>query len=568
MTTPLRTLIIEDSVDDTELAIRTLRRAGYEPTFERVETAAALNTALEQGGWDVIISDYTMPHLSGLEALKLVQQKQIDVPFIILSGSIGEDIAVEAMKAGAHDYIMKDNSARLIPAVARELREARVRRERHLAEQRVHHLAYFDPLTELPNRTQFLETLDLMIDEARNTGQQVALLLLDLNDFREINDTLGYDNGDALLRQAAQRLLTLRRPTDTVARLGGDDFALLLGSCSLGLATDVCQRALSTLNDPYEVAGFTLETGAKIGVALFPDHAKTAHLLLQHADVALSLSKQGSNFCTVYDPVNDPSNPGRLLLMTDLRAAINNNHIQPHFQPKVNMHSGCITGAEALVRWTHPRRGLVPPHDFIALAEKTGMINLLTLHMLDVSMKTCSAWREAGLRIPVAVNLSVKDLLDQMLVRKVEILLASRAMEPNMLEFEITETALMGDPVRALEILTALSDMGIRLHIDDFGTGYSSLGYLKRLPVNAVKIDRSFVHDMTDNPDAAIIVRSTIELAHNLGLKVIAEGVETQATWEQLARYDCDEAQGYLISKPAAGDKVENWVHNSPWKTL
>lgn len=568
MTTPLRTLIIEDSVDDTELAIRTLRRAGYEPTFERVETAAALNTALEQGGWDVIISDYTMPHLSGLEALKLVQQKQIDVPFIILSGSIGEDIAVEAMKAGAHDYIMKDNSARLIPAVARELREARVRRERHLAEQRVHHLAYFDPLTELPNRTQFLETLDLMIDEARNTGQQVALLLLDLNDFREINDTLGYDNGDALLRQAAQRLLTLRRPTDTVARLGGDDFALLLGSCSPGLATDVCQRALSTLNDPYEVAGFTLETGAKIGVALFPDHAKTAHLLLQHADVALSLSKQGSNFCTVYDPVNDPSNPGRLLLMTDLRAAINNNHIQPHFQPKVNMHSGCITGAEALVRWTHPRRGLVPPHDFIALAEKTGMINLLTLHMLDVSMKTCSAWREAGLRIPVAVNLSVKDLLDQMLVRKVEILLASRAMEPNMLEFEITETALMGDPVRALEILTALSDMGIRLHIDDFGTGYSSLGYLKRLPVNAVKIDRSFVHDMTDNPDAAIIVRSTIELAHNLGLKVIAEGVETQATWEQLARYDCDEAQGYLISKPAAGDKVENWVHNSPWKTL
>jgi len=559
-------LIVEDSEADTELLRRELMRAGYDPTCERVETADAMGAALDRQDWDIVISDYTMPRFNGIEALQLVQQRKLDIPFIIVSGTIGEDRAVAAMKAGAHDYIIKGNTARLVPAITRELKEAQVRLERRQERERVQFLAYYDLLTHLPNRLRFLEQLEQIIADSHRTGQTAGLLLLDLNHFREINETLGHGNGDALLQQAAERMLPLLRRSDMAARLGGDDFALLLYPGDAQYANGIARRALEALTAPFEVAGFSLEVGAKIGIALFPEHGASATQLLQHADVALSLAKQGANVCCVYDALHDPSDPRRLLLMSDLRAAIGNDQLTPHFQPKVCMRSGRLIGVEALVRWQHPERGAVQPDEFIPLAEKTGMIGPLTLHMLEKSLQACHGWRMQGLRIPVAVNLSVKDLLDQTLVDKVGALLAGQDMEADMLELEITETAIMEDPVRALEVLTDLSDLGIHLYIDDFGTGYSSLGYLRKLPVDAVKIDRSFVNDMTRNKDSATIVRSTIDLAHNLGLKVVAEGVENQETWDCLVQNGCDEAQGYHIGQPMPGETIQGWVRDNSWK--
>jgi len=561
MNTPLRALIVEDSEDDTELLVRELHRAGYQPTFQRVETAESLNAALDQNGWDVVISDYTMPQLSGLEALKLVRRHDNDIPFIILSGSIGEEIAVGAMRAGAHDYIMKDNRARLIPAIQRELREALDRRDRRLAEEQVHYLAYHDPLTNLPNRIRFLEHLTSIIRDGEHSQPSAALLVLDLNHFREINDTLGHSNGDVLLREAGQRLLQPLRPSDLAARLGGDDFAVLLYPADGAVAQHIAEEILHQMLRPFEVAGFTLEVGAKIGIALFPEDSTEARQLLQQADVAMSLIKQGTTSIARYDVARDPSSPRRLLLMRDLRAALVQNQLQTHYQPKINIQTGKLSGVEALARWTHPERGAIPPDEFIPLAEKTGVINALTLYMLESSARQSIGWRIYDRGIPVAINLSVKDLLDRSLIDKVETLLRNRALQPNMLEFEITESVLMEDPDRNLEILMALRDLQIRLSIDDFGTGYSSLAYLRKLPVSAIKIDQSFVADMIYTSDSAIIVQSTIELAHNLGLKVIAEGVENQATWDLLAEYGCDEAQGFLIAHAMPAEEIQKWAN-------
>ena len=561
MNTPLRTLIVEDSDDDTELLVRELRRAGYQPTFQRVETAESLNAALDQNGWDVVISDYTMPQLSGLEALKLVRRRGNDIPFIILSGSIGEEIAVGAMRAGAHDYIMKDNRARLIPAIQRELKEALERRDRRLAEEQVHYLAYHDPLTNLPNRIRFLEHLTSIIRDGEHNPQSAALLVLDLNHFREINDTLGHNNGDMLLREAGQRLLQPLRPSDMAARLGGDDFAVLLTPADRTTAQRIADEILLQMLRPFEVAGFTLEVGAKIGIALFPEDSTEARQLLQQADVAMSLIKHGTTSIARYDGTRDPSSPRRLLLMRDLRTALAQKQLQAHYQPKINIQTGRLSGVEALARWSHPERGIIPPDEFIPLAEKTGVINALTLYMLESCARQSSDWRIDNRGIPVAVNLSVKDLLDRSLIDKVEALLRNRALKPNMLEFEITESVLMEDPDHNLEILMALRDLQIRLSIDDFGTGYSSLSYLKKLPVSAIKIDQSFVADMINTSDSAIIVQSTIELAHNLGLKVIAEGVENQATWDLLATYGCDEAQGFFIAPAMPPEDIQEWAH-------
>lgn len=562
MATPLRTLIVEDSDDDTELLVRELRRAGYQPTFQRVETAESLNAALDETVWDVVISDYTMPHLSGLDALKLVRRRGHDIPFIILSGSIGEEIAVAAMRAGAHDYIMKDNRARLIPAIQRELKEALVRRDRRIAEEQVHYLAYHDPLTNLPNRIRFLEHLTSILRDGDRNQQSAALLVLDLNHFREINDTLGHINGDILLREAGQRLLHVLRPSDMAARLGGDDFAVLLSPADRVTTDRIAEAILIQMLRPFEVAGFTLEVGAKIGMALFPDDSTEARQLLQQADVAMSLIKPGTTSIARYDSARDPSSPRRLLLMRDLRTALTQNELQVHYQPKVNIQTGCLSGVEALARWDHPDRGVISPEEFIPLAEKTGVINSLTLYMLESCARQSIAWKVNGQDIPVAVNLSVKDLLDRTLIDKVEALLRQPALKPNMLEFEITESILMEDPDRNLEILLALRDLQVRLSIDDFGTGYSSLSYLKKLPVSAIKIDQSFVADMANTSDSAIIVQSTIELAHNLGLKVIAEGVDNQATWDLLAGYGCDEAQGFFIAQAMVAEDLQKWAHH------
>jgi diguanylate cyclase (GGDEF)-like protein len=560
---PLRVLIIEDSQDDADLLVRELRRGGFDLTFHRVDTRAAMMETLDARGWDIIIADYMMPNFTGLDALKLMQEKEFDLPFIILSGSIGEDTAVEAMKAGVHDYIMKGNLTRLLPAINREVKEAAVRRARTQAETTAQYLAYYDPVVNLPNRAKLRDSLQ----ETINTGQPIpfALLIADLNRYWEINSTLGHNNGDTLLRQVGLRMKEVLQKSHMLASLGGDEFAVLLLNADADYAARIAENILQALEAPFEIAGFTLEVDACIGIALFPDHGTSPDLLMQHADVATDIAKKtGSNFA-IYAVEHDPYSPQRLKLMGELRHAIGNNQLSLHYQPKIDFQTGCTVGVEALMRWHHPQHGAIPPDDFIAMTERTGLIKALTLWALNAALEQCHAWDQMGLKIPVAVNVSSRNLQDPNFVGHIDKLLKIWKIGHECLELEITESTLMTDPVNAMNSLSQLSNMGIHLTIDDFGTGYSSLSYLQKLPINTIKIDKSFVIDMTKNLDSAVIVLSTIELAHHLGLKVVAEGVEDRQTWDKLAGFGCDLAQGYYVSYPMPANNFLDWLDKSVW---
>jgi diguanylate cyclase (GGDEF)-like protein len=555
----LHTLIVEDSADDAELILREINRHGYRPVATRVDTYDALVAALDSGGWDVIICDYTLPQFNGLAALRVVQERRLDVPFLIVSGSIGEEIAVEAMKSGAHDYIMKDRLARLVPAIERELREVRVRDERRRAEERIQFLAFYDQLTGLPNVAQLLERLHQECATSARTQRPTALAMLNLGRFREVNETLGHHNGDVLLQQVAQRLQRSPELAGIAARIGGDEFAVLLPLNERRGASRAVAALFNAFEAPFDVAGFRISVAVKIGAAIAPDHGTDARQLLQRADVALSIARRRDGASFIYDPAQDPSSPHRLMLVSDLRRAVDNNGLTVHFQPKLSLQDGGVDGVEALARWTHPQRGLIGPDQFIPLAEKTGLIGALTQSVLDTTVRYAAVWRNQGNAIRVAVNLSPKNMADRAIVDRVDALLDAGAISADQLEFEITEGSLMEDPRRSIGVLRALSGMGIRLSIDDFGTGYSSLSYLQQLPVDAIKIDKSLVAEVQHHGDAAI-VRSTIRLAHGLGLRVVAEGIESEAVLHRLTELGCDEAQGYFVAAPMAAESIGDWL--------
>ncbi|HWQ95648.1 MAG TPA: EAL domain-containing protein [Gammaproteobacteria bacterium] len=439
--------------------------------------------------------------------------------------------------------------------------------ERAQQTAKLEHQALYDSLTDIPNRTLLHDRLRQAIIAAQRSGASLALLLIDLDRFKEINDTLGHDRGDQVLKQIGPRIQGVLRLSDTVARLGGDEFAVLLPTVSNpDHAVLTAGKILQALQTPFPVEGLELEIGASIGIVLCPEHGTEADLLMQHADVAMYLAKQQGGGYAVYASELDQHSPQKLTLMSELRHAIEHDELVLYYQPKLSLKTQSIIGVEALVRWRHPQRGLIYPDQFIPLAEQTGLIKPLSLWVIDHALRQHIAWRRLGLTIGVAVNLSARNLHDQELPRQIAELLRLHQIKPHMLDIEITESAIMADPVRALEVLTRLSDMGVKLSIDDFGTGYSSLAYLKKLPVDAVKIDKSFVMDMAKDADNAMIVRSTIDLAHNLGVQVIAEGVEVHEAWIELSILGCDAAQGYYINRPIPAAEFITWLNGSPWE--
>ncbi|MBI3810727.1 MAG: EAL domain-containing protein [Nitrospirae bacterium] len=939
MNRPLRVLIVEDSEDHTTLLLHELKRGGFDPTFERVETAEAMKAALQRQTWDLILSDNDLPHFNAPAALSRLKESGFDLPFIIVSGHISEEAAVAAMKAGAHDYVMKNNTARLIPAIERELREAEIRRERrraeealqesektfrllvehspdvimrvdreskilfinytlpqyniqsvlgktavsflsaedglrymqalhevfesgearefevaavgptfwltrlvpikadgrvesamviatnitdrkrteeallkseeeyraiitnineiiyqvdttedsfsgrtrfvsnqteaiigyrpdefledpglwlrivhpedkqtllettrriiesqtagvreyrlrhketgeyrwledrvmpqvgesgkvvgifgvardvterrradealwksearhrallnampdmvfriskegvylefiaskdndtlplfppddflgkninetlpdHVARQAMHYViqaletghtqifeyelllegnrsdyearivvsgtdevmaivrditerkaqaaaleyqALHDILTDLPNRTLVLDRLKQAIHAADRENQPLALMIMDLNHFKDVNDALGHHHGDLLLKQVGPRVLGVLRESDTIARLGGDEFAVLLSATEINGAIVAAQKILEVLDRPFVVEGFFLEIGASIGIAVFPEHGEDTDILMRRADVAMYQAKQSGSGYAVYISEDDRHSPRRLALMGELRHAVERQELVLHYQPKIDLKAGRTVGVEALVRWNHPHHGLIPPDQFISLAEHTGVIKPLTLWILKEAAHQALAWHRTGMEIPVAVNLSVRNLQDLQFPAQITELFQTHGLRPDGLEMEITESAIMADPGRAMEILKRLRAMGIRLSIDDFGAGYSSLSYLRKMPVDTVKVDKSFVIGMAANSDDAVIVRSTIDLAHNLGLKAVAEGVESREILDRLATMGCDEAQGYFISRPVPAAEIAPWLADSPW---
>jgi diguanylate cyclase (GGDEF)-like protein len=558
VTPRLRLLLIEDSEDDAALVVRALVRGGYDVTAERVDTPGALRAALNRQPWDIAIADYTMPGFSGTVALQILRERDADLPFIFVSGTIGEDAAVAAMKVGAHDYIMKGNLKRLVPAVDRELRDASVRRERRRAEQRIAYLAYHDPLTDLPNRSLLHDRLEQAARAAHRESKPLALLVMDLDGFKEINDTLGHHAGDRVLQQVASRVRGTLREADTVARLGGDEFAILLPSTDIDGAILAAQKVLQEIERPLLIDHRPLAVRASIGAACFPEHGASAETLLQKADVAMYLAKSDRRGIAVYAPDRDRHTHRRLTLIAELRQALDARQFFLEYQPIVHLRTGVVVGVEALVRWNHPQHGRLLPGDFIELAEQTGLINPLTMIVLDTALGEWSGL-ETMTPLTVSVNLSPRNLQDPELPQHVADFLKAHGAPPSALALEITENVLLTDPARSMDCLQRLHAMGVRLVIDDFGTGYSSLSYLRRLPVAELKIDRSFIADLSGGRDD-VIVRSTIELAHNLGLSVVGEGVESAAMHDQLLALGCDMAQGRYIAEPAPAAEMRGWI--------
>ncbi|MBJ7455198.1 MAG: EAL domain-containing protein, partial [Thermoleophilia bacterium] len=425
------------------------------------------------------------------------------------------------------------------------------------SETALRHQALHDPLTDLPNRTLFRDRISQEIARGLRAGEPAAVMMVDLDRFKEVNDTLGHQSGDALLLAIGHRLRSSVRASDTVARLGGDEFGVLapgVGTPEEALALAAAlNEALAT---PVSVAGLDIEVAGSIGIAIFPRHGDDVETLIRHADVALYRSKE-SHTAAVYDAGEDHYSPTRLKLLTGLRQAIATGEIVVAYQPQAGAATRGIRGVEALVRWEHPELGLIMPDEFIPLAEHTDLIRPLTFHVLDTAVAQCAAWRDAGWDVGVAVNVTGRDILDATFPDDVIGCLRRHGVAPDRLELEITENTIFSDPPRASAVLSQLSDLGVRIAIDDFGAGNSSLGYLARLPVDVLKIDKSFVLEMGAGGSAAAIVRSTIELGHNLGLEVIAEGVETEELLSTLVALRCDSIQGFLLGRAMPAGEVE-----------
>lgn len=433
---------------------------------------------------------------------------------------------------------------------------------------RLQFLATTDSLTALPNRSLLYDRLNQAIAVAkREQNKQVVLMLMDLNHFKEINDTLGHLAGDEVLHQVAHRLRSVLRESDTLARLGGDEFAVLLSDAQAteAAAAKVAKNILDCFVEPFWFQKNELYLGAGIGVAIFPDHGKDAGVLMSRADVAMYAAKHTDAGFLFYDPKTDPHTQQRLQLSSDLRHALERDEFVLHYQPQIDIRSGCIIGVEALIRWNHPEQGMIFPDRFIPFAESTGLIGPITEWVLRTAITQCKTWQTAGMELRIALNATARSFQDPLLVDKLENLLSGgeTRLAPERIEIEITENILMVEIEHGAKAIGRLRDLGVSVAIDDFGTGYSSLAYLKKLPIHSIKIDKSFVLNMAEDDNDAVIVRSTIDLAHNLGFLVVAEGVETRDALDLLAVLGCDHAQGYHISRPLPADELILWIKNS-----
>ncbi|HYV16301.1 MAG TPA: EAL domain-containing protein [Conexibacter sp.] len=421
--------------------------------------------------------------------------------------------------------------------------------------------ALTDDLTSLPNRRCFLRHVREGIETGRAKGSGMALLIIDLDHFKELNDTLGHEAGDLLLRQVGVRLRAVLRATDTAARLGGDEFGVLLSKLSdHDTAVRVADKILGAIGEPFAIKGLSLRVTASIGIAMFPEHAKDDEQLMQHADVAMYEAKAARSGRASYARDRDRHSRERLALAGELSRGLESGQIEVHYQPKADARSRRIVGVEALARWRHPTRGMIPPAEFVPVAEQAGLGRALTHVVLDLALGQVNAWRDQGLDLHVAVNTTVADLQDVRFPNEVVAALAVYGLPTEALVLEVTENMVLADPVRIRNVLAQLGELGMGLSLDDFGTGYSSLAHLKALPVGEVKIDRSFVARMMSDTTDAAIVRATIQLAHSIGVRVVAEGVENQETWDALAASRCELVQGYVLSRPLPARELERLI--------
>ena len=683
MTTCIRLLLAEDNADDVELIIAALRSAGLVMEWERVETERDYKAALGCNP-DVIISDHAMPAFSAPRALQLLQESGKDIPFIVVSGAIGENAAVAIMRNGADDYILKDNLARLAPAIERSLVNAAERRQRrdteqalrdsenrlrtlidagpeciklldahgivkHMnaagldmlacdapqeiighsfyrfvvpdyqaeysgfirrvlqgergtlefevigckgtrrwmnmhavpiklengaphvlsitrditeqrrSEERIQYMAFFDTLTGLPNRVLLHDRLERALFEADRQGHQVAVLFLDLDRFKNVNDSLGHASGDLLLKAVAERLNDLVRHGDTVARLGGDEITIVLSTITRDDDIDlVADKIQSAFQKPFLIEGQELFITASLGVAVYPRDGKDVQELLRNADAAMYRAKDlGRDTIQIYSAELTEKVSRSLALENALRQALEREQLRVHYQPVINLRTGRVVATEALLRWEHPELGMMLPNQFVPLAEETGLIVPIGNWVLNEACRQAREWQSAGLpACRISINVSARQTRDPDLLDVVKAALSDSGIGADCLSLELTETDLMQTKGVVVQTLQHLAAMGVELQVDDFGTGYSSLTYLRRFPVHALKIDRAFVMGLHDDPGDAAITRAIINLAHSLNLAVVAEGVENDEQLRFVSRYRCETAQGNLFSPPLPPEQL------------
>ncbi|MBK1987826.1 GGDEF domain-containing response regulator [Sphaerospermopsis aphanizomenoides BCCUSP55] len=565
MNDSLRILIVEDNPDDAELMVLALEATNYKVVYQQIETAEAMDAALDCQEWDVILTDYSMPHFSAVAALNLVKQRNLDTPFIVVSGSIGEEIAVELMKDGAHDYLLKDNLTRLAPAIERELREAKVRYERKQALEKVQFLAFYDELTGLPNRNAFLNVLPEYI----HNGHNFAVLFLDIDQYRKIKYGFGHIKSEQLLIEVGKRLQNCLCKYDYLARIGKDEFAFVLGNITdVGEAEIKATELHRLIDPPFELEGFLIYASVTIGIVDCNVDFHEPEEFLRAAEIAnYNAKEQGLQYPTVvYNQRMQTKALERLQMETELRQAIAEQQLQLFYQPIVSLNSYKLVGFEALIRWQHPQIGWISPDKFIPLAEQTGLIIPLGDWILAAACRQLNIWQNQfldDLPLSLAVNLSGIQLHEPDMVAKIIQHYQSLNCPQVTLKLEITESTLMLNTQTIINCLEQLRAAGMKISIDDFGTGYSSLSYLRDLPVNTLKIDRSFVSCIEGERCSLGIVQAIITLAKTLGLDVVAEGVETVAQMRILRSLGCNYGQGYLFSKPMPAHQIEDWLQKN-----
>ena len=571
-------------IDDEE-QIRNLLKDLLSPendctTVGSAEDALAI---LKSINFNLVISDINMGGISGLDLVPRVLEQTPDTVVVMISGQQTIDFAIEAMRAGAFDYITKPLDLRHVETAVRralshhELLKQKRRYENHLEDlvkertAEIEHLAYHDGLTNLPNRVLFADRCTQALAIAQRNQNLVAVMLVSIDRFKKVTESLGHAAGDAVLTQAAARLQRCVTNGDTVARFEGDEFALLLTNVAeTGDLAEVARAINEVFKAPFHLGGQEVYVTTSMGISLFPFNGEDSSTILRNAVAALyRAKKQGGNNYQFYAADMNAMALKRLALETSMRRAIENDEFITYYQPVVNLASGEVVGSEALVRWQHPELGLLPPGKFIGLAEDTGLILDIGDFVMRAACAQTRAWQDRGLgRLRIAVNVSArhfqqKDFLD----RLVEILGETR-LDPTCLELELTETSIMENTESAVKLLSQIRKLGVRVAIDDFGTGYSSLSYLKRLPIDTVKLDRSFVKGATTDPDDAALVMAIVTLAHNLKLRVIAEGVETEEQVVFLRLLRCDEAQGFLFGKPMPPEVFESSITVDPKRKL
>ena len=443
---------------------------------------------------------------------------------------------------------------------------ASIRRSEHLTE-RERHRALHDELTELPNRILVEERLDHGLMVAKRQREPLAVLLMDLVRFKEINDSLGHFYGDYLLQEVAHRMQKVVRKSDTLARFGGDEFAMVLPATTRSQAVMISQKIAEAVEAPFLLEGHNVNVGISIGIALYPEHGLNSETLILYADMAMYDAKRNDVIYAIFNPDQDRTTFNRLVIIGELREALQHNQMYLDYQPKVSIMKKGVIGVEALLRWKHPEKGIIRPDEFIPLAEQAGLIKNLTILVLDKALEQCHLWQQAELEISVAVNLSVKNLHDLEFPQEVEKLLEKWNVPPHLLILEITESGIIVDQERVTNVVNLLQKSGIKLSIDDFGTGYSSISYLKKFPAHEIKIDKSFIVDMVHNEDNAVIVKSTIDMIHNIGGQVVAEGVEDEETQHLLTDLGCDLLQGFYVCKPLSPSLITEWFRSTTWRT-